>query len=66
MAEPLVGLRQRNLSPLRRGAFAGSVFAGEDSTHRMHCTGTTFYDNPAGMQAFDQSQAECGATLQAG
>jgi hypothetical protein len=47
-------------------AFAGSVFAGEDSTHRMHCTGTTFYDNPAGMQTFDQSQAECGATLQAG
>jgi len=51
---------------LSLSAMAGAVFAGEDSTHRLHCTGMTFYDNPAGLQNFDQSKAECGATVIAG
>ena len=51
---------------LSLSALAGLAFAGEDSTHRMHCTGVTFYDNPSGLQNFDQSKADCGSTVIAG
>ena len=51
---------------LSLSALTGVVFAGEDSTHRMHCTGVTFYDNPSGLQSFDQSKADCGSTVNAG
>ena len=51
---------------LSLSALTGAVFAGEDSTHRMHCTGVTFYDNPSGLQSFDQSKADCGSTVNAG
>ena len=49
---------------LSLSAMAGAAFAGEDSTHRMHCTGVTFYDNPSSLQNFDQSKTECGSTVQ--
>jgi hypothetical protein len=49
---------------LSLGAMTGAVFAGEDSTHRFHCTGVTYYDNPSGLQSFDQSKADCGSTVQ--
>ena len=44
-------------------ALAGTAaIAGEDSTHRLHCTGPTYYDL-ATLQNFDQSKTECGATV---
>jgi hypothetical protein len=51
---------------LSLSAMAGWAVAGEDSTHRYHCTGLTFYDHPGGPQTFDQSLAECGSTVRAG
>ena len=51
---------------LSLGALAGAAFAGEDSTHRYHCTGVTYYDHPGGPMTFDQSMTECGATVQTG
>jgi len=47
---------------LSLGAMGGLAFAGEDSTHRLHCTGPTYYDL-ATLQNFDQSKTECGATV---
>ena len=37
-------------------AMAGAAFAGEDSTHRFHCTGMTYYDNPSGRAVFMELQ----------
>jgi len=51
---------------LSLAAAAGVAFAGEDSTQRFHCTGVSYYDNPSGLQSFDQSKVECGATVSAG
>jgi hypothetical protein len=50
---------------LSLGAMGGPAFAGEDSTHRLHCTGPAYYDL-ATLQNFDQSKTECGATVHAG
>jgi hypothetical protein len=51
---------------LALGVLTGAAFAGEDSTHRYHCTGLTFYEHPGGPATFDQSLTECGATVRGG
>lgn len=45
-------------------AAAGVTLAGEDSTDRYHCTGTTFYDSAGGLTNFNQADTECGAMVQ--
>lgn len=44
-------------------AMAGLAFAGEDSTHKWHCTGANYYDTTSGLQNFNPAYAECGATV---
>ena len=46
------------------GAVAGSVYAGEDTTYREHCTGQAFWEK--GVVNFDPVKSECGSTMQAG
>jgi len=48
------------------GAFAGAVYAGEDTTYREHCVGRAYWELPAPTGGMDQAQAECGSTVQAG
>ncbi|HEX9431578.1 MAG TPA: hypothetical protein VF936_02205 [Burkholderiales bacterium] len=38
-------------------AMGSAVIAGEDSTHRVHCTGQSFSD--IGLQNFDPAKADC-------
>ncbi len=49
---------------LSLSALAGSVFAGEDTTYREHCTGKAFWEK--GVVNFDPVKSECGSTVQAG
>jgi hypothetical protein len=48
---------------LSLSAVAGLGFAGEDTTHKWHCTGVNYYDNNTGLQNFNPAYAECGATV---
>ena len=40
-----------------------AAIAGEDSTHKWHCTGQNYYDTTSGLQNFNPAYAECGATV---
>ena len=44
------------------GLATASAFAGEDSSHRWHCNGAPYYDMPGGLQSFDHSMSDCGAS----
>ena len=44
---------------LSLATLAGVSFAGEDSTHRLHCTGQNYWD--VGLVAFDPVKSDCGS-----
>jgi len=44
---------------LSLAALTGVSFAGEDSTHRLHCTGQNYWD--VGAAALDPVKSDCGA-----
>jgi len=40
-------------------AMGHAVIAGEDSTHRLRCTGVDFSAIPGGLQNFDPTKSDC-------
>jgi hypothetical protein len=38
-----------------------NAVAGEDSTHKLHCTGANFYDSAVGLQNFNPAMSDCDA-----
>ena len=38
----------------------GNAMAGEDSTHKWHCTGANYYDT-ASLQNFNPAMSDCDA-----
>jgi hypothetical protein len=43
-------------------ALSGAAIAGEDSTHRLHCTGQSF--EAIGLQNFNPAMSDCDASVQ--
>jgi hypothetical protein len=43
-------------------AMSGAAVAGEDSTHRLHCTGQSF--EAIGLQNFNPAMSDCDAPVQ--
>ena len=39
----------------------GNAVAGEDSTHKWHCTGANYYDSTVGLQTFNPAMSDCDA-----
>ena len=38
-----------------------NAVAGEDSTHKWHCTGANYYDTASGLQSFNPALSDCDA-----
>jgi len=39
----------------------GNAMAGEDSTHKWHCTGANYYDTAVSLQNFNPAMSDCDA-----